>query len=95
MQDPLDVGNTGSPVVGKVAINPEVWQFVRTGRTVVNFSDTDLTDVSAVVLSMKDLENDEARDIAATGFGLPVFVVAEPGRVIDSDFHELVGVLSV
>jgi ornithine decarboxylase len=94
MQDPLDVGNTGSPVVGKVAINPEVWQFVRTGRTVVNFSDTDLTDVSAVVLSMKDLENGVARDIAATGFGLPVFVVAEPGQVIDGDFHELAGVLS-
>ena len=55
---------------------------------------TDFTDVSAVVLSAQDLTNGIGSRLRATGFGLPVFVVADADQNVDLDVHGLSGVLA-
>src|SRR5450755_1040273 len=80
--------------IGSIAVSPEVARFVDTRRAVVDAASTDFTDVSAVVLSTVDLNNGVGSRLKATGFGLPVFVVAGPAADIDLDLHGVTGVLA-
>jgi ornithine decarboxylase len=79
---------------GAIAVNPAVARFVETRRQAVDVADTDFTDVSAVVLSPRDLENGVVERLAASGFRLPVFVVSGPDNVVDLSAHRIAGVLS-
>ena len=79
---------------GSIAVNPQVARFVNTRREVVNVVDTDFTDVSAVVLSAGDLTNGVVSRLQATGFNLPLFVVAGPDQSVDLDLHGVTGVLA-
>jgi ornithine decarboxylase len=79
---------------GAIAVNPAVSRFVETRRLLVDVADTDFTDVSAVVLSPADLENGLVDRLAASGFGLPVFVVSGPDDAIDLSAHRMAGVLA-
>jgi hypothetical protein len=65
---------------GTNAINPNVARFVDTSGEVVDFADTDFTDVSAVVLAARDLNNGVVAKLKETGFGLSMFVVADPDQ---------------
>jgi ornithine decarboxylase len=78
---------------GCIAVNPAVARFVDTQREVVDVGETDFTDVSAVVLAAKDLDNGVASRLEATGFGLPVFVVSGPEDGVGLDIHGVTGVL--
>ncbi len=80
--------------VGSIAVSPEIARFFDTRRGVVDAGNTDFTNVSAVVLSTLDLNNGVGSRLRATGFGLPVFVVAGPELDIDLDVHGLAGVLA-
>jgi ornithine decarboxylase len=55
---------------------------------------SDFTDVSAVVLAARDLSNGVVARLEATGFGLPLFVVAGPGERGDLEVHGVTGVLA-
>ena len=75
-------------------MNPTIARFVDTRRAIVDISRTNFTDVSAVVLSAEDIGDGVATKLEATGFGLPVFVVAGPDDDIDLDVHGVTGVLA-
>jgi ornithine decarboxylase len=79
---------------GAIAVNPAVARFVETRRRVVDVMATDFTDVSAVVLSPADLQDEVVERLAASGFGLPVFVVSGPDDTVDLSAHRIAGVLS-
>jgi ornithine decarboxylase len=79
---------------GSVAVNPEVARFVNTRRAIVDFGNTDFTDVSAVVLAARDLNNGVVSRLRATGFDVPLFVVADPEESVDLDVHGVTGVLA-
>jgi ornithine decarboxylase len=79
---------------GSIAVNLEVARFVDTRREVVDVGNTDFTDVSAVVLSAEDLSNGVVSRLKATGFDLPLFVVAGPEDNVDLDVHGVTGVLA-
>ena len=79
---------------GCIAVSPLVARFVDTQREVIDVADTDFTNVSAVVLSARDLDNGIASRLRATGFNLPLFVVSDPGEDIDLDVHGVTGVLA-
>jgi ornithine decarboxylase len=79
---------------GAIAVNPGVARFVETRRPVVDLADTDFTDVSAVVLSPDDLQNGVVERLAASGFGVPVFVVSGPDDAVDLSAYRIAGVLS-
>jgi ornithine decarboxylase len=79
---------------GSIAANPDVARFVDTRRTVVDVGETDFTDVSAVVLAAEDLRNGIVSRLAASGFDLPLFVVAGPEDDVDLDVHGVTGVLA-
>ena len=79
---------------GSIAVNPQVARFVDTRREVVDVADTDFTEVSAVVLAAGDLGNGVVTRLRATGFDLPLFVVADPGQSVDLDVHGITGVLA-
>src|SRR6516165_5087357 len=79
---------------GRIAVNPAVARFVDTRRDVVDVAETDFTDVSAVVLAAKDLDNGVLERLQATGFGMPVFVVSPPDHSVDLSVHRFAGVLS-
>ena len=79
---------------GSIAVNPEVARFVDTTRTIVDLSSTDFTDVSAVVLAARDLTNGVVTRLRATGFDVPLFVVADADDSVDLDVHGVTGVLA-
>jgi ornithine decarboxylase len=79
---------------GGIAVNPEVARFVTTRRGIVDLAHTDFTDVSAVVLSAADLNNGVVSRLRASGFDVPLFVVAGPEDDVDLDLHGLAGVLA-
>ena len=79
---------------GSIAVNPQVARFVDTRREVVDVAHTDFTEVSAVVLAAGDLGNGVVTRLRATGFDLPLFVVADPGQSVDLDVHGITGVLA-
>jgi ornithine decarboxylase len=79
---------------GSIAVNPEVARFVNTRRAIVDLSSTDFTDVSAVVLAAGDLTNGVVSRLRATGFELPLFVVADAEESVDLDVHGVTGVLA-
>jgi ornithine decarboxylase len=60
----------------KVAISHELIETLnlKTERCLVNASETSFTDVSAVVLSVRDARDGVLDFIEGTGFGLPVFI---------------------
>jgi hypothetical protein len=79
---------------GSIAVNPEVARFVNTRRTIVDLGNTDFTDVSAVVLAARDLNNGVVSRLRATGFDLPLFVVADSEESVNLDLHGVTGVLA-
>jgi ornithine decarboxylase len=79
---------------GSIAVNPEVARFVDTRRDVVDAGETDFTEVSAVVVAAEDLTNGIVSRLAASGFDLPLFVVAGPEDDVDLDIHGVTGVLA-
>jgi ornithine decarboxylase len=79
---------------GSIAVNPEVARFVDTRRQVVDATSSDFTDVSAVVLAAEDLGNGIVSRLNATGFDLPLFVVAGPEDNVDLDVNGVTGVLA-
>lgn len=79
---------------GPIAVSPGVAGFVKSRRDIVDVADTDFTDVSAVVLSPADLSNGVVRRLQATGFDLPVFVVAGGDEDVNLDLHRITGVLA-
>lgn len=76
---------------GSIAIDPGVAPFVDIERELVSLADTDFTDVSAVVLSAGDARAGMVGEIAANGFGVPVFVVGDTDEHLD--VHGVAGVL--
>ena len=79
---------------GSIAVNPQVARFVNTRREIVDLATTDFTDVSAVVLFADDLNNGVVSRLRATGFDVPLFVVADAEDTIDLDVHGVTGVLA-
>lgn len=60
----------------KIAISHELIETLnlKTERKIINASETNFTDVSAVVLSVRDARDGVLDFIEGTGFGLPVFI---------------------
>jgi ornithine decarboxylase len=79
---------------GSLAVNPEVARFVNTRRAIVDLASTDFTDVSAVVVAARDLKNGAVSRLRATGFDLPLFVVADPAESVDLEVHGVTGILA-
>jgi ornithine decarboxylase len=79
---------------GKIAIAPELEDFIETDRQVVDVHRSDLTDVSAVVVAPADLRNGLGDTLAANNPFVPIFVVAEPGQDVDYDAADIEGVLA-
>ena len=63
-------------------------------RAIVDVGSTDFTDVSAVVVAAHDLNNGVVTRLRATGFDVPLFVVADPDENVDLDVHGVTGVLA-
>ncbi len=57
-------------------------------RKVVRLADAELTETGVVLMTVEDAENGELERIAATGFGIPVFIWTERGRYVPD---ELIG----
>ncbi len=54
-------------------------------RAVVRLHDAEMTETGVVLMTVEDAENGELDRVAATGFGIPVFIWTERGRYIPDD----------
>lgn len=79
---------------GKIAFSLGVNEFVKTSREVVAIEDTNFTDISAVVLSEKDIEAGLLDRILALGFGIPIFAVSDEDASTTPGMKGLSGVIA-
>lgn len=73
----------------KIAYSPLVQPYFNTTRKLVCVSETDFTDVGAVVLTANDVA-DYIESIVQTEFNIPVFVALNEGEVLESKFFDKV-----
>lgn len=73
----------------KVAYSPKVEQYFSTNRELVEITNTDFTDVAAIVLTSGDV-GEYLERIQATNFGIPVFVVQTEEEQVDPKFYDAI-----
>ncbi|AFJ48559.1 ornithine decarboxylase SpeF [Shimwellia blattae] len=71
--------------LNKIAVSNGVLNSFDTVRETVDIHSSDLTDVSAVVLSAEDAANGTLTHIEETGFNIPVFVASCCQETLDAD----------
>lgn len=77
----------------KIAYGPAAKEYFTTCRDTVEVSQTDFTDVAAVVLTSS--ETAYVKEVEATKFGVPVFVILENGQSLDDElFGEVYHVIN-
>lgn len=79
----------------KIGISTDLMQTfrIKTERSLTDIHYSDLTDVSAVILSLDDIKNGMLDNIENKGFGAPVFVVNAEGLLPDDILPRITGVL--
>ena len=73
----------------KIAYSPKVEQYFSTNRELVEITNTDFTDVAAIVLTSGDV-GEYLERIQATNFGIPVFVVQTEEEQVDPKFYDAI-----
>lgn len=79
---------------GKIAFSLDVLKYVNTKRETVAIGNTNFTDISAVVLSEKDIDAGVLDHICALGFGIPIFAVSDEDPNTTSRIKGLSGVIA-
>ena len=79
---------------GKIAFSLDVLKYVNTKRETVAIGNTNFTDISAVVLSEKDIDAGLLDHICALGFGIPIFAVSDEDPNTTSKIKGLSGVIA-
>lgn len=69
----------------KLACHPTLSHYFYCERPIVDIVDANLTQVSAVVLSLSDIESGELDRIHQTGFQLPVFIAVDLNDAISAE----------
>ncbi|HFW4798204.1 TPA: Orn/Lys/Arg decarboxylase N-terminal domain-containing protein [Salmonella enterica subsp. diarizonae serovar 60-67:z35:-] len=78
-----------------VAVSTDLLQTldIKTERPVTDIYGSDFTDVSAVILSLSDVDNGMLDNLEKKGFGAPVFVVGTENVLPDNVLSRITGVL--
>ncbi|KAA0890609.1 ornithine decarboxylase [Pusillimonas sp. ANT_WB101] len=79
---------------GKIAFSPDVQEYVKTKRETVAVGATNFTDVSAVVLSEKDIDAGVLDHIHSLGYGIPIFTVSDEDPSTTPRIKGLSGVIA-
>jgi ornithine decarboxylase len=79
---------------GKIAFSRDVLKYVNTKRETVAIGDTNFTDISAVILSEKDIDAGLLDHISALGFDIPIFAVSDEYPNTTPKIKGLTGVIA-
>ncbi|VTP74464.1 ornithine decarboxylase [Proteus vulgaris] len=78
----------------KLACRPSLSHYFYCERPIVDIVDANLTQVSAVVLSLSDIESGELYRIHQTGFQLPVFIAVNLNDTVGAELlNQVSGIL--